>query len=321
MRNIALFLFSLFFANPIYGAGEFKPGPGGMISSGPVSIGTVSTPDSKAVLDVTSTTKGLLPPRLTTTQRDAIVSPTAGLFIFNSTTSKHSGYSGSSWLEFGEVIGQGSSVDSEIALFSGVGGKTIKRASGTGLVSVSSGVYQTPSALTGDVTTSGAGFATTAAATQANIVTLSKSTGVTVHGTNTNDNAAAGFAGEYFEDLISSSTNFPATATWGDAVSRTLTAGDWEITLFVTSTPNGATATKWSIGVSTTSGNSGTGLVSGQNEADGPAPNATSSQSLVIASYRASLSASTTYYGKILHVYSAGGPPQYTCRMSFRRMR
>jgi hypothetical protein len=46
----------------------------------------------------------------------------------------------------GDVTGQASSVDSEIALFSGTGGKTIKRATGTGYVKVLSGVLQTPSA-------------------------------------------------------------------------------------------------------------------------------------------------------------------------------
>lgn len=46
----------------------------------------------------------------------------------------------------GDVTGQASSVDSEIALFSGTGGKTIKRATGTGFVKVTSGVMGTPAA-------------------------------------------------------------------------------------------------------------------------------------------------------------------------------
>jgi hypothetical protein len=46
----------------------------------------------------------------------------------------------------GNVTGQSSSVDSEIALFSGTGGKTIKRATGTGYVKVTSGVIGTPAA-------------------------------------------------------------------------------------------------------------------------------------------------------------------------------
>lgn len=53
-----------------------------IMESGSVGINTAS-PDKSAVLDATSTTKGLLPPRLTTTQRDAIVSPASGLVIYN----------------------------------------------------------------------------------------------------------------------------------------------------------------------------------------------------------------------------------------------
>ena len=46
-----------------------------------VGIGTI-TPDTSAALDITSTTKGLLIPRMTSAQRDAITSPTQGLIIF-----------------------------------------------------------------------------------------------------------------------------------------------------------------------------------------------------------------------------------------------
>ena len=45
-----------------------------------------STPDASAILDVTSTSKGLLPPRMTTSQRNAIASPAQGLIIFNTST-------------------------------------------------------------------------------------------------------------------------------------------------------------------------------------------------------------------------------------------
>lgn len=50
-----------------------------------VGIGT-TTPNSSALLDITSTTKGLLMPRMTTAQRNAIVSPADGLLIYNTTT-------------------------------------------------------------------------------------------------------------------------------------------------------------------------------------------------------------------------------------------
>ena len=50
-----------------------------------VGIGTAS-PDSTAILDITASAKGLIVPRMTTTQRGAIKSPTAGLLIYNTTT-------------------------------------------------------------------------------------------------------------------------------------------------------------------------------------------------------------------------------------------
>ena len=50
---------------------------------GQVGINT-ETPDSSAALDITSTTGGFLPPRMTTTQRDAI-SAAKGLVLFNIT--------------------------------------------------------------------------------------------------------------------------------------------------------------------------------------------------------------------------------------------
>ncbi len=50
-----------------------------------VGIGT-NTPAASAQLDVSSTSKGLLPPRMTTSQRNDIASPAAGLIIYNTTT-------------------------------------------------------------------------------------------------------------------------------------------------------------------------------------------------------------------------------------------
>lgn len=47
-----------------------------------VGIGTTA-PNSKAVLDISSTTKGVLFPRMTTTQRASIPSPPAGLMVYD----------------------------------------------------------------------------------------------------------------------------------------------------------------------------------------------------------------------------------------------
>ncbi|WP_428657655.1 hypothetical protein [Runella sp.] len=62
-----------------------------------VGIGT-NTPDGCAVLDISSTTKGLLLPRMTTTQRDAIANPQNGLVIYNSTLNKFQGRENGAWV-------------------------------------------------------------------------------------------------------------------------------------------------------------------------------------------------------------------------------
>ena len=56
-----------------------------------------TTYDASAKLQVDSTTKGFLPPRMTTTQRDAITTPAAGLMVYNTTTNKAQCYNGTAW--------------------------------------------------------------------------------------------------------------------------------------------------------------------------------------------------------------------------------
>jgi hypothetical protein len=48
-------------------------------------------------LSMSSTTQGFLPPRMTTTQKNAIASPAAGLVLYDSTTNKLQCYNGSTW--------------------------------------------------------------------------------------------------------------------------------------------------------------------------------------------------------------------------------
>ena len=55
------------------------------------------TVDPSAAFDLQSTTRGFLPPRLTTTQRNAISSPAAGLIIYNSSTNKLNFFNGTTW--------------------------------------------------------------------------------------------------------------------------------------------------------------------------------------------------------------------------------
>ncbi|MFM7667834.1 MAG: hypothetical protein ACKO7D_06560, partial [Bacteroidota bacterium] len=71
MKNylFSLFLFSLSFS---------------IFSQQNVSISDVpATPNPTSVLDVSSTTKGMLMPRMTTTQRNAIIGPANGLLVYD----------------------------------------------------------------------------------------------------------------------------------------------------------------------------------------------------------------------------------------------
>lgn len=59
---------------------------------------TPQNSDPSAALEVDSTTKGFLPPRMTTVQRNAIANPAQGLTIFNTSTDKLNFYDGTQWV-------------------------------------------------------------------------------------------------------------------------------------------------------------------------------------------------------------------------------
>jgi hypothetical protein len=66
--------------------------------AGIVAVNTIS-PSAAAQLDVSSTTRGFLPPRMTTAQRDAISTPPDGLILYNATTSKLQVRAGGAWVD------------------------------------------------------------------------------------------------------------------------------------------------------------------------------------------------------------------------------
>lgn len=63
-----------------------------------VGVGT-NSPKASAILDVESTSKGFLPPRMTTAQRDNIVSPEPGLTIYNTTMNCLQWWNGTIWYD------------------------------------------------------------------------------------------------------------------------------------------------------------------------------------------------------------------------------
>ena len=72
--------------------------------------------DASAVLDVYSVSKGMLLPRLSNDQRDAINTPAAGLIIFNTEINKFQGFDGNSW----KNLYFESCIPSQPALISGI---------------------------------------------------------------------------------------------------------------------------------------------------------------------------------------------------------
>jgi hypothetical protein len=74
----------------IYNAGTMYLTPTGNVFGSASRIGS-------ALLQVDSTTQGFLPPRMTTTQKNAIATPAAGLVVYDNTTNKLQCYNGSTW--------------------------------------------------------------------------------------------------------------------------------------------------------------------------------------------------------------------------------
>ena len=66
-------------------------------TTGATCLGAAASAAASALLDIRSTTRGFLPPRMTTTQKNAIASPAAGLVVYDSTTNKLCCYNGSTW--------------------------------------------------------------------------------------------------------------------------------------------------------------------------------------------------------------------------------
>ncbi len=66
------------------------------INAQSIGIGT-TTPNPKALLDINSTTKGILIPSMTTSQRFAITTPPGGLMVYDTDKNEFYHYNGSGW--------------------------------------------------------------------------------------------------------------------------------------------------------------------------------------------------------------------------------
>ncbi|UEG49584.1 hypothetical protein LK994_13160 [Ferruginibacter lapsinanis] len=129
-------------------------------------------PDTSAMLDVSSTSKGLLAPRMTTTQRNNIPLPATGLLIFNTTTGAFNVNTGTSAVPAWDVLAV--SGGSGISSLGGLTGSTQTFATsttGTNFTISSSGSTHTFNLP--DASTSNRGVITTGTQTIAGAKTLS----------------------------------------------------------------------------------------------------------------------------------------------------
>jgi hypothetical protein len=64
----------------------------------PITIGANQKAVASAQLEMISTTQGFLPPRMTTTQKNAIATPATGLQIYDNTLNRPCFYNGTTWI-------------------------------------------------------------------------------------------------------------------------------------------------------------------------------------------------------------------------------
>ena len=91
MKKASIILFSFLFFTSMH------------LKAQNVGIGT-STPDASAALEVKSTDKGLLIPRLTSAARVLITTPAAGLMVYDITTKSFWYYNGTMWTNMNPEI-------------------------------------------------------------------------------------------------------------------------------------------------------------------------------------------------------------------------
>jgi len=70
-----------------------------------ICINCTTTKDNSAVLDIQSLDKGILVPRMTSAQRDAISNPADGLLVFVIDTNNFWYFNGTTWVTFSGLAG------------------------------------------------------------------------------------------------------------------------------------------------------------------------------------------------------------------------
>lgn len=237
----------------------------------------------------------------------AVVSDASGFLVSATTTAA----------EIGFVNGVTSSIQTQLNTLTTNQGNYLPLAGGTMSGSINMGSNKIISLTSG--TNTGEALAWGQSFTAGNITFSPTTLGLV--GTTTNDNVSGGNVGEYVETYNVPANNFPASGAFGDGTSIVLTAGDWDLSAVISATLT-VNTTEMQFGISTTSGNSGTGLQIGNNSLYVTVPTGTASGNTGgnLATYRRSLSGTTTLYLKVKATYTSTAPT-YGCRLSARRVR
>lgn len=80
-----------------------------------LGIGT-NSPNASAILDVSSLSKGVLIPRMTTLQKNAISTPATGLLVYDTNLNQVNVYNGSAWTALGGGVTDGDKGDIDVTL-------------------------------------------------------------------------------------------------------------------------------------------------------------------------------------------------------------
>ena len=77
---------------------------GGLVVLNNTAAGSIAALNASAVLQADSTTRGFLPPRMTTTQKNAIATPASGLVVYDTTLNTLNFYNGTTWADGSQVL-------------------------------------------------------------------------------------------------------------------------------------------------------------------------------------------------------------------------
>ncbi|MDE2312126.1 MAG: hypothetical protein KGJ93_03520, partial [Patescibacteria group bacterium] len=175
-----------------------------------LSIGT-STPDASALLQLESTRKGFLAPRMTGAQRDAIASPASGLMVYNTDTNQYNVYNGTAW----GAIGGGGSGSGEVQ--NGIAGAFGYYQSGSATITPQSTLFFNGNKIGIGTNSPGALLSVVSSSTTIPVLTVASSSGSSFLTVDQSGNVGIGTATPNSSLVIQNATSSQNIATFYNA--------------------------------------------------------------------------------------------------------